>query len=107
MSITDTAIIDIVGVDRESGKVILTIADHLEWADEYDHLTLLQAKLNTYVEFIQSGEMTEAYPSSRGREPAIEIVFKYTPRESGRKFIEAAANALSALGIEVRSEVKF
>jgi len=106
MSVEDVEMIDIIGVEPESDKVVLTIADHLEWSDEYDHLKMLQAKLNTYVGFIQSGEMTSAYPTALGRKSVIEIVWKCIPTKSAIKFVTEATIALHHLGIELRSDVK-
>lgn len=42
MSIEQADVIDAIVVDKETGQVVLTISDHLEWGD--DHLLLLQEK---------------------------------------------------------------
>lgn len=106
MTVEDTERIDIIGVDAKSGEVILTIADHLEWTDEYDHLRRLQEKLNTYLAFIESGKMNESYPSARGRKAVIDVVFKFEPSTTGAEFLKRASPLAAAVGAELRSRVK-
>ena len=45
MSVEQTDVVDIVGIDRETGHVELTISDHLDWSDSITHQTILQKKL--------------------------------------------------------------
>lgn len=64
MSVENTQVIDLIGFEESTGKVILTIADHLPW-DDSEHLPLLQKKLISYLAFIESGEIYESYPRAR------------------------------------------
>ena len=48
MSIVDREKIDSIGIDNKFGNVILTINDDSSWRDEYQHLTILQDKINSY-----------------------------------------------------------
>jgi hypothetical protein len=45
VSVEDTEVIDIVGINRETGHVILTISDHLDWSDSVAHQLILQRDL--------------------------------------------------------------
>ena len=63
MSIEGQGSVDAIGIDQE-GIVVLTISAHLEWDD--GHLFLLQEKINTYLAFLESGEVFETYPDSKG-----------------------------------------
>lgn len=63
MSIEDQGSVDAIGIDQE-GVVVRTLSDHLEWDD--GHLFLLQEKINTYLAFLESGEVFETYPDSKG-----------------------------------------
>ena len=77
MSIDQTNVVDAIGVDNATGDVVLTIADHLEWTgSDNEHLLLLQEKLNTYLSFVESGELLEAYPDAKGRTVLIDVVCK-------------------------------
>jgi len=57
MAIDQPETIDAAGTDRETGEIILTIVDAWNWTNEQSHLSALQAKLNAYFGFIESGQM--------------------------------------------------
>jgi len=63
VTIEQTGIVDSIGVAQETGEVFLTISDHLDWNDaNQNNLLLLQEKINTYLAFVESGELTQTYP---------------------------------------------
>jgi hypothetical protein len=78
MSIDNPKIVDAVGTDKDGNGVSLTISDHLEWGDQ-NHLVILQDKLNAYLDFIESGQIYEEYPSAVGSKLNVRIYFKYEP----------------------------
>lgn len=53
MSVEEINSIDIISVDQ-TGQVILTVSDHLEWRDNLKHQEILRAKLNVYLRFVES-----------------------------------------------------
>jgi hypothetical protein len=60
--------IDFVTGEQKTGDMILTISDHLDWdEDEGEHLLVLQNKLNTYLEFIESGQIYAKVPQAVGK----------------------------------------
>jgi hypothetical protein len=60
VSVEQTDEVDIVGIDRETGHVVLTVSDHLDWSDSVGHqIILLQKKLNRYLTFVESGEILD------------------------------------------------
>jgi hypothetical protein len=67
MPLEDTGKVDAISTEPATGSVVLTIFNAWEWSDERAHLLALQAKLNAYFDFIQSGQIREAYPSTEGR----------------------------------------
>ena len=74
MSVEQTDIVDIIGTDRWTGRVTLTISDHLDWTDSVAHQTILQKKLNTYLAFVESGEILERYPEAKDKAVTFDIV---------------------------------
>ena len=100
MSVCETRVIDAVGIEKQSGKVILTVSDHLEWND--DHLPVLEAKLNAYIAFIESGELLDAYPAARARQPVIDVVCKYPPSEEAEEYFSKVKSVLRGAGVEFR-----
>lgn len=94
MSVEDLNTIDIIGIDKEEDSVLLTIADHLEWNGDDDHLYILQEKINTYLGAIESGELYDKYPEAKGRKIVINIVAKYEPDKEGFLFLEKVKEIL-------------
>lgn len=103
MSIENATVIDAIGVENITGKVVLTISDHLEWADVRSHLEMLQEKLNAYIRYVESGEIDSSYPPAVGRARVIDIVAKYEICDAAKPFIESAGVTLANIGIELRT----
>ncbi len=106
MSIEHTESVDAIGTEISSGKVILTISDHLDWEDEGRHLLALQDKMNTYVRFIESGELLSAYPDATGRTPVTDVVARVEPARSGVQFFDQVRQTLRSAGIDLRVRVQ-
>ena len=105
MSVEDAKVVDAIGVERESGDVVLTITDHLDWSDEQAHLLVLQEKLNTYIRFIESGEIDESYPDAVGRPRVIDVVTQHKPSAGAREFFATVTTVLREAGIALRTRV--
>lgn len=105
MSVENSTVVDAIGVERDSGKVILTISDHLDWIGEREHLLALQEKINTYLRFIESGEINDTYPDALGRARVIDVVTKHRPTDVALAFFRKATAVLHAAGVELRTRV--
>ena len=90
--------IDFVSVKEGSDIVWLTIADELDWQDEKRHMFLLQEKINTYLEFIENGQLYEVYPEAEGRKLVIDIYARYPVPESGLKFLDRVDAVVTGAG---------
>jgi len=88
MTIENSSTIDAIGTDKVTGVVHLSIFNHLRW--EREALYLLQQKINSYLGFIESGELVEAYPSAGGQQVAIEVFCKFRPTDEAVTFFEKA-----------------
>ena len=83
LGLDNPSVVDAVGTDRKSGEIVLTIADSWNWDDSRAHLLALQEKINSYLGFVESGEIYDAYPSAVGQVLRIEIVSRYAIPEVG------------------------
>lgn len=101
MPLEDTSKVDAISTDPKTGFVVLTIFDAWDWSDERIHLLTLQAKLNAYFDFIQSGQIREAYPAAEGRPLAIRVMTKFPLSFSGQEFLQRAATAASQLNVAI------
>lgn len=103
MSVDQTNVVDAIGIDDVIGDVVLTITDQLEWSEsDNDHLLLLQEKLNTYLRFVESGEMLEAYPIAKGRSVLIDVVCKYPLSQQAQEFYSQVAQIIESAGMKLR-----
>jgi hypothetical protein len=103
MSIEQTNTIDFVNIDRETGAIVLAISDHLEWSvDGEKHLLLLQEKLNTYMRFIESGELLIQFPAAVGKRVVVSIVGKFPMSDKASNFFDSAANSIRDAGFELK-----
>jgi len=105
VSVEQTDVVDITGIDRETGHVVLTISDHLDWSDSVSHQTILQRKFNAYLAFVESGEILKRYPDAKDRPVAFRVVFQVPPDEAGRAFVARARQVIESAGFSLRDEV--
>lgn len=103
MSIDQTNVVDAIGVDNATGDVVLTISDHLEWTgSDNEHLLLLQEKLNTYLSFVESGEILETYPNGKDRAVLIDVVCKYPLNQKAQGFYSQITSIVENAGMKFR-----
>lgn len=105
MTVEQVNVVDVIGIDKRTGQVILTISDHLDWSDTSEHQAILQAKLNNYLAFVESGEIMERYPDAQGREVVFKVVFKFKPDPKGEKFLLRAREIIKSAGFELLHEL--
>jgi hypothetical protein len=99
MSIEQTDKVDFVNLDRATRRVVLIISDHLDWShDERNHLLLLQKKLNSYLSFVESGELIKKFPDERGLPIVISIVGRSLMSEQANLFFEKARESIENEG---------
>jgi hypothetical protein len=101
MSLDQSDVVDAVGLEKHSDTVVLSIVDSWEWGDERTHLLALQAKLNSYLAFVETGQIYESYPDAIGRTLRIDIVGRYPLPPAGVSFLETASKVASELQMAV------
>lgn len=106
MSIEQVNVVDAIGVDERTGNVVLTIMDQLDWSsNEEEHLFLLQEKINTYLAFVESGEILESYPEAKGRRVVIDVVGKHMPSAKAIDFIQKVTGLIDSTGMAIKHRV--
>lgn len=99
MSVVDTDSIDAIGMEKEVKRVFLSIIDSLVWDHDDVHLFTLQEKINTYLYFIESGELFKALPDAAGFDIAIELILKHMPSDQAITFFDKTTQILLDKGI--------
>jgi hypothetical protein len=103
MSVAEAGVIDMWGIpDWDKSKIELVITDHLGWdaQEEMEHLLVLQEKINTYISFIESGEINEAIPAAVGKTPIIRVVGMYELSQQAVAFVDRVTEILRNADIE-------
>ena len=103
MSVDQPEVIDVVSKDKK-GSIVLTISDHLDWNNTQEHLLALQEKINTYLTFLDSGEVYKKYPDAKGRPAEIEIMFHYPPNLQANQFLAKVKPIVENSGYGFRFE---
>lgn len=96
MSIFNPFTVDAIGTEEETGTVVLSIIDSWDWTNEQAHLEALQAKINAYFDFIESGQLLDAYPAANNRPLRIDVATKYQLADSGIDLLHRAMKAAEA-----------
>lgn len=106
MSVQQPDVVDFAAVDPETDELLLTITDHLPWdIDEGEHLLALQEKINSYLRFIEGGDLIKAIPAARGRKLVIDIVAEFPLSTMGTRLVDVARKTVEASGYGLRFHV--
>ena len=108
MAIDNPNIIDGIAIDKERNAVVLLLTDHLLWEgedalSEFEHLKLLQDKINAYISYLESRQYEATYPNEQFSFAVIEIHFKYSVTENCEKFLNEVQNQIGQLEIKIEA----
>ena len=103
MAVTESNKIDGIAIGDDNKTLIMLITDHLDWDTEFefDHLTILQEKINSYLGFIESKQYMEIYPDNVFYKFLIEISFLHEITDNCIKYIDNANRQLTGTDIEI------
>ncbi|MBV8392888.1 MAG: hypothetical protein JOY81_06870, partial [Alphaproteobacteria bacterium] len=71
---------------------------------ELAHLFRLQEKFNSYLEFVESGQLNEQFPAAAGCKVIIRVRGLYALSTKAERFLEMAAGPLGEAGCELGFE---
>jgi hypothetical protein len=95
-----------IGYAKEDNSCTLGVTDHLQWKDVGDHLNSLQEKLNSYLNYIASGEAKKYCEPNQVDIFRILIYFKHPLPEHAKHFIHKFQTQVARLGDKVKIETK-
>ena len=98
MTIDQEGVIDIIGVNEENQCISLVISDHLKWDEKNEKLLLLQSKINSYLSYVESGQIYEQHPNSKGLDVHIVLTCMHEPNSEGLKFFGIIAPIIEDAG---------
>ncbi|QIK63242.1 hypothetical protein G7068_08555 [Leucobacter viscericola] len=104
MSVAEPDVIDGAGIGSQ-GELRLLITDHLPWDGfedfEYEHLELLQNKINAYLGYIESRQFEQNFPERHFERFVIEVAFQHEPTAACTKFLAVARETARALNTTI------
>jgi len=104
MTVEDVNKIDMIGISLDDQDMVnLGISDHLIWGPPIEeHLYKLQEKINSYIQFIETGEIYNAFPETKGtNKKNIIIYFKHTPPKESMFFFEGVEKVLKSINVSL------
>jgi hypothetical protein len=105
MALEDENAIDAAGIEKATGSIFLTIADAWDWQDEQEHLKALQQKFNSYLRFIDTGELLDTFPVAAFRPVIIDLISRFPLSTGGNEFLKHVAEVCEQHGVSVRHKV--
>lgn len=105
MSIDNSKEIDFVSLNSIPDTALLVVSDHLDWSDTLWHQLKLQEKLNTYLAFIENGELLMRFPKAKNKRVMVRVIFQYQPDRSGEEFLAKVNGAFKAAGFAFSYQV--
>lgn len=95
-----TNILDGIAFDEENSKLILLLSDVMDWHDEYNHLMLLQEKINNYIAYIESKQYLKylqdiSIDPDKMKQIEIEVHFLFKETENCKKFLKVVEQVIS------------
>jgi hypothetical protein len=107
MTVQQARTVDWLGIEKETGNIMLTVVDDLDCGSEDDHLLALQDKLNTYLAFIESEEVFDRLVDTVRREVArttpikVSVLAKYPLTPKAESFIQHAKKTFHDAGFQL------
>ena len=106
MSVDQKDVVDAVSRARDTGDVTLTISDHLEWDQPLEHVFTLQEKINSYLAYIESGQIWEQCADAKEKKILIQVMFRCAPPEGDvTRFLATAKEKIEAAGFYFKYSV--
>jgi hypothetical protein len=106
MPVDNPLVIDLVTVDPLTEMVSLIMVEHREWGEAGELLPDLQAKLNTYFEYVESGQLVQEFRDVAGKPITFLLNHVYELGTREREFIRIVVQQhLVPAGITWRHEM--
>ena len=94
-------VVDLMGVDPISGKVVLTMIERRAWGADARQFQQIEEKINRYMGYALDGFLAEHYPQYEGKRVQIRLECAEEPHGDAVLFVKAAARAASDHGLEL------
>ena len=89
MSVSNSDILDAIGINEQTGNIEMLIKDDLNWDEEGNHIEVLEKKLTSYLDFVIKGQIEEVFSNVEDimRNKLIVIEFENEPTNNAKEFL--------------------
>jgi hypothetical protein len=94
-------VVDLIAEDDSGGEVVLVMLEERPWGAHPEQLRQLEAKFNSYLEYVLGGHLAEQYPQYAGRPVRFQLDCAANPRPEDRPFFTAMSNFAAAESIRL------
>ena len=94
-------VVDLMGVDPTSGKVLLTMFERRAWGADPRQFQQIEEKINRYMGYALDGFLVEQHPQYEGKPVQIRLECAEAPHGEAVLFVAAAARAAADHGLEL------
>ncbi|WP_334291669.1 DUF6572 domain-containing protein [Lachnobacterium bovis] len=77
----------------DKNGIVLLITDHVDWSDEYQHLVMLQEKINVYITFLEQKQYEKIYKGEEIEYGVIEIHFLHNLTVNAKKIFTISSKS--------------
>ncbi len=96
--------VDLVSLAPDGSTVFLSLIETRPWDENGENLFDFQSKLNSYLDFVESGQLETTYPEARGKKIVFRLHAAEHPTGEAIRFIEIVERqclAPSEIGFEI------
>jgi hypothetical protein len=104
--VENAKVIDLIGVDPVSGKVVLTMIERRPWGASQQQFQQIEEKINRYMGYVLDGFLADHYPHYEGKAVQLRLECAEEPHGEATLFVQGAARAASDHGLELVVVVK-
>ena len=104
--VENAKVIDLIGVDPASGKVVLTMIERRPWGASPQQFQQIEEKINRYMGYVLDGFLADHYPQYEGKAVQLRLECAEEPHGDAVLFVQAARQAASDHGLELVVAVK-
>ena len=92
-------VVDLISHDRERGEVVLLMLEERPWGSDPEQLRQLEAKFNSYLEYVLGGHLTTQYPAYEGIDVCFRLDCASPPAGEAESMLRAMQNFAAGEGI--------
>ena len=99
-------VIDFMTVDRASDTLVLAMFERRPWGQGPLQLRQIEEKINRYMGYVLDGFLAQQHPEHSGKKVRIRLDCIEAPHGDAVAFVQAAAHAIEAHGLELLVNVE-